>query len=359
MKILVSTGGQGTKMWPYSRESKPKQFQPIIGDKSSYQQTIETLLKKFSPEDIYISTKHKFIKYISEQSPMIPLRNYIIEPNISLNRGPGEGLAFLHLSINHSGEPFFYVQADILRDPEEGFLQMIDEAEELVTKHKKLITGGIKATEPTMGIDYLRLGDRDSNAREAYAIDEFLPRKKTLKATRELIGDYHVVTHSNHTCWYPELMMDAYKKYRPDWHKALMKIKDVLGETNETEKIEAIYKTMKAGPTEEVTDNVMNSGGAMVVLLPYRWRDIGTWNSVFNFYAGNGENYTDGNAVIIDTIGTLVKTDQKDKLIAVVGADDLVIVDTEDALLVSSKERLEKLSEVHKTLKDENKKQYL
>jgi len=359
MKLLVSTGGQGTKMWPYSRSDKPKQFQPIIGDKSSYQQTIETLLKKYAPEDIYISTKRRFIKYISEQSPMIPLRNYIVEPDIALNRGPGEGLAFMVLSVEHPGEPFFYVQADIMREPEEGFLQMIDEAEKLVTKHKKLVTGGIKATEPIMGIDWLSLGERDPDFREAYQIEKFVPRKKTLKETRELIADFHVVTHSNHNCWYPEKMMEAYKKYRPDWHEALMKIRDVMGQPGEVEKVESIYKTMKAGTTEEVTNNLMNTGEAMVILLPYRWRDIGTWNSVFNFYSTNGDNYTDGNVVAVDTVGSLIKTDQKDKLIAVVGADDLVIVDTEDALLVSSRERIDKLSDVHKLLKEKKEHKYL
>src|SRR5215471_2205016 len=108
MKIIVTAGGQGTKLWPYSRESKPKQFQPVIGDKSLYTDTIESLLKKFAPEDIFVSTKRK---YISDQSPQIPLKNYIIEPDIAKDRGPGEGLAFLRLSVLHPDEPFFLVQA--------------------------------------------------------------------------------------------------------------------------------------------------------------------------------------------------------------------------------------------------------
>src|SRR6266568_1224451 len=134
MKIIVTAGGQGTKLWPYSRQNKPKQFQPIVGDTSSYAETINTLLKEFSSEDIYISTKRKFIKYVSEQSPQIPLRNYIVEPDIAKDRGPGEGLAFLRLSIDHPDEPFFLVQADCIRDPEEKFLEMIRGAEKLVVK---------------------------------------------------------------------------------------------------------------------------------------------------------------------------------------------------------------------------------
>src|ERR1700743_1696484 len=112
MKILVTAGGQGTKMWPYSRQDKPKQFQPIIGDVSSYEQTIKTLLKEFAPEDIFILTKRKFMKYVSEQSPQISSKISIVEPDISKDRGPGEGLAFVRLSLSHPDEPFCIVQAD-------------------------------------------------------------------------------------------------------------------------------------------------------------------------------------------------------------------------------------------------------
>src|SRR5690242_7271424 len=112
MKIIVTAGGQGTKLWPYSREDRPKQFQPIVGDVTPYEQTILTLLKKFPPEDIFISTKRKFIKYASEQSPQIPLKNYIIEPDAKKDRGPAEGLAYLRLSLLHPNEPFFVVQSD-------------------------------------------------------------------------------------------------------------------------------------------------------------------------------------------------------------------------------------------------------
>ena len=359
MKILVTAGGQGTKMWPYSRQDKPKQFQPIIGDVSSYEQTIKTLLKEFTAEDIYISTKRKFIKYISEQSPQIPLKNYIVEPDISKDRGPGEGLAFVRLSINHPDEPFFLVQADCLRDPEEGFLKMIREAEKLVTKHKKLVTGGIKATEAAMGVDYLKLDGQISDATEAYNIDEFLFRRDTLRETRKLVQNFHVVTHCNHMCWYPEQILEAYKQHRPDWYEALMKIKDAMDKPGEQEAIEKIYATMEKGATEEVTTHVMNNGDAMVILLPYKWTDVGTWGSVYDFFEDGTANYEDGNVISVDTTGSLIKTDNKSKLIAVAGVEDLVIVDTADALLIVPKDQIDKIKKVQTILEERNETEYL
>jgi mannose-1-phosphate guanylyltransferase len=359
VKIIVTAGGQGTKMWPYSRQDKPKQFQPIIGDYSSYEQTIKTLLEKFSAEDIYISTKRKFIKYVSEQSPQIPLRNYIVEPDIAKDRGPGEGLAFLRLSVDHPNEPFFVVQADCLRDPKEGFLSMIEQAEKLVTEHRKMVTGGIKATEPAMGVDYLKLGGSVEDHREAYVIDEFLFRRSNLRETKQLVENFHVVTHCNHTCWYPDLMLEAYKQYRPDWYEALMKIKDVLDKPGENEAIEQIYATMEKGPTEDVTTHVMNSGEAMVILLPYKWTDVGTWGSVYDFFADGKENYADGNVIAVETTGSLIKSSHPDKLIAIAGVENLIVIDTDDALLVIPKDEIDKIKNIQKILEERNETEYL
>ena len=353
-------GGTGTKLWPSSRQGKPKQFQPIVGGVSSYSETISTLLKKFTPEDIYISTKRKFIGYVSEQSPQIPLKNYIVEPDIAKDRGPGEGLAFLRLSINHPDEPFFLVQADCIRDPEEKFLEMIEAAEKIVTKRKCYLTGGIKATEPNMGADYLQLsGLVKHNGQEAYKIDEFLFRRGTLRETKELIENYHVVAHCNHACWYPEMMLEAYKKYRPDWHKALMEIKDVLDKPGENDAIEKIYSTMEKGPTEEVTKHVMSSGDAVAMLLPYKWTDVGTWGSVYDFFADGVENYEDGNIITIDTQRSLVKSSNRSKLIAVAGVDDLVVVDTDDVLLIVPRSKIDKIKDIQGSLSERSETEYL
>jgi mannose-1-phosphate guanylyltransferase len=360
MKILVTAGGQGTKLWPYSRQDKPKQFQPIVGDISSYEQNIKTLLQAHPPEDIYISTKRKFIKYVSEQSPQIPLKNYIVEPDVPKDRGPGEGLAFLKLSILHPDEPFFLVQADLLREPEEGLLETMKLAEELVVKHRRYITGGIKATTPNMGADYLQLGERTSGGDvESFNIDRFHFRRKNLAETRKLIENFHVVAHWNHLCWYPELMLEAYKKYRPDWHEALMKIKEVLDKPGENEAIERIYAEMEKGPTEEVTKHIMESGEAMAILLPFKLTDVGTWSAVYEFFEDGEGNYENGNVITVDTKGSLIKTNNKERVIAVAGVRDMIIVDTPDALLVVPKEEADKIKDIQKILEERNETEYL
>lgn len=362
MKIIVTAGGQGTKLWPYSRESKPKQFQPVVGDTSLYTDTINTLLKKFAPEDIFISTKRKFIKYVSEQSPQIPLKNYIIEPDIAKDRGPGEGLAFLKLSLYYPDEPFFVVQADCVRKPEDAFLKMIEDAGKIVERDRKYVTGGLKATEPNMGVDYLQLGERvKGSSQEVYEIDAFLGRKSSYRETKELIENFHIVTHCNHSCWYPGEMLEAYKKYRPDWYDALMQMKEVIDKPGEDAAIEAIYETMEKGATEEVTKHVMQDGSGCIILLPFKWTDIGTWGSVYEFYVDGDDagNYEDGKVVAVDTTGSLIKTSNENKLVAIAGVEDLVVIDTDDVLLVIPKDKIEKIKEIQAELKEKHNKDFL
>ncbi|MFZ1483999.1 MAG: sugar phosphate nucleotidyltransferase [Candidatus Saccharimonadales bacterium] len=351
MKILIVAGGQGAKLWPYSRQNKPKQFQPIIGDKSSYQFAVETLLTEFIAEDIFISTKQKFIKYVSEQSPQIPLKNYIVEPDIALDRGPGEGLAFLRLAMLFPEEPVFYVQADMVREPGEKFIEMIRAAEKIVTERGCYITGGVKATEPNMGADYLELGEAvDGSGVEAYVIDKFHYRKGTVRETRELIENFRVVAHWNHLCWYPSKIIEAYKQYRPDWYDALMRIQDAMDKPGEQEAIREIYETMDKGPTEDVTKHLMGTGEAVAMLLPFKNTDVGTWESVREFSEDESGNHLDGNILAINTRGTLVKSRHDSKLIAVAGVKDLIIVDSEDVLMIVPREDVDKIKEIQAEL---------
>jgi mannose-1-phosphate guanylyltransferase len=359
MKIIVVAGGQGTKLWPYSRESKPKQFQPILGDKSLFSYNVETLLRKYQPEDIFVSTKRRFIKYVSEQAPQIPLRNYIIEPDIKKDRGPAEGLAVLQLSLQHPGEPFMIVQSDNVRQSEEDFLQFIEDAGNIVKRDKKFVTGGIKATIPDMGVDYLKLGEKvthESN-QEIYSVEEYIARKSTYAETKQLVEGFHVVTHCNHTCWYPELFLAAYKQFRPDWYDALMEMKKAIGKPGEDAEIERIYSEMEVGATEEVTRHVMNDG--QIILTKFKWIDFGTWGSLADFFSNGGSNYVEGNVVTVEAADSIVKTVNKDKLIAVAGIDNLVVIDTEDVLMVIPKNKIEKIKEIQKLLSKDANKSYL
>jgi mannose-1-phosphate guanylyltransferase len=190
-------------------------------------------------------------------------------------------------------------------------------------------------------------------------IDKFLFRRNNLRETRKLVQNFHVVAHCNHMCWYPEQILDAYKQYRPDWYEVLMKIRDAMDKPGETDAIERLYSQMEKGPTEEVTNHVMNSGKAMVILLPYHWTDVGTWGSVYDFFEDGSANYQDGNVISVGTSGSLIKTSSKNKLIAVAGVKNMIIVDTKDALLVIPKDQIDKIKDIQKILEERSETEYL
>jgi len=355
MKFIIFAGGQGTKLWPMSRDSRPKQFQPVVGEKTLFRQNVETLLKEYNPKDIFVSTKRKYVKYVVEDAPEINLENIIIEPDAKKNTGPATGLAIIKVAHKYPKEPFMIVQADCLRKPDNKFIEMIKAAEKLVKKEKKMITGGQKALYPDMGIDYLMLGSqvKDQKAVDVFKIEKFVPRLKTYKETEKLIGEFRIATHSNHYCWYPELMMEVYKKYNPKWHKSLMQMKAVLGRENEVEEIEKIYNKMEAGPVEDVTKHIFNE--SYLIINPFKWMDMGTWGVIYEYLASGKQVYADGDVLTIDSRNSLIKG-KKNKLIATIGVDNLLVVDTEDALLICPKSRAQDVKMIVDELKKKKKK---
>ncbi|MDQ6984794.1 MAG: hypothetical protein Q9M91_04225 [Candidatus Dojkabacteria bacterium] len=255
-------------------------------------------------------------------------------------------------------EPFMLVQSDDFRVPEERFLDMIALAEKLVRRDKKFKTAGQKAIYPDMGSDYMELGDSimNENNIEVFKVNRFINRLGDYKQTKELVEKYRVSTHCNHTCWYPSLLLNDYKKYKPNWYEDLMKIEATFGLENEDELTDKVYSEMEPGMTGEVISHSMKEG--YVILTPFKWKDIGAWGSISEFFSADDGNYLDGDIINIDSKDVLIKGKKK-KLIATLGLKDIVIVDTEDALLVTTKDRVGNIKKILDELKKRGMDEYL
>ena len=359
MKILIAAGGKGTKLWPLSTKENPKQFQKIIGDKTLFARNVEMLLKKYKPEDIYVSTKQMYKKVIKEQPPEIPEENLIIEPDAFRGRGPAEGFAFLKMFLVHPDEVFTLLQADCLYIPEETYLETIEMMEKVVLRDKKLISGGLQPKHPMIGVDYLALDEvvEEGGGAKIYSVKKFLGRKQTLDETQAMIEKEKAVIHVNINTWTPKLMLDAYKEIRPDWCRKLTEIKNILGTEDEEKKIKEIFNTMEVGSTEEVTKHVFEKG--YIVEFPFKWVDIGSWDSVYQHQAKNNEVYIEGNVVSLDSSGTLVKSTSKDKLIAILGLEDMVVVDSDEVLFIAPRDKVGQTKDIHDELKKKGLEKFL
>ena len=339
---VIICGGFGTKLWPVSREHKPKHFIPLVGDKSLFQLNYEALRSHFKPEEIYVSTNEDQVELAKKQVEDISVENYILEPEMR-SQGPATGLiaAFLYKK-GLKDEPFMIVQVDDLREPVENFIKMMLDCDTVARRESKYITGGMSTDFPVMGVDYLIKGEKISNEGSVgiYKVEKFVWRS-TKEQTEELIKQKGVLIHTNHTCMTPQNMLNMLQKYKPEWYEPLMNYVNGSELKNE-------YVKMPAGPIEDVTQQVHADGESLVVELPFTWFDIGTFETLHEYLKQKGLYKISDNIVDLNGKDNFVKLDDANKVVALVGVDNLIVVDTGDALLICDKRRTGEVKEALK-----------
>lgn len=348
MTPVIICGGFGTKLWPISRQHMPKHFLPLINGKSLFQLNYEALRTKFKPEEIYVSTNEDQVNLAKKQVPEIDTSNFIIEPEMR-NQGPATGLIAAYLyKKGLPDEPFMVVQVDDLRDPVDGFIKMLLACDSLARKETKYITGGFKPSYSIMGVDYLVKGDLVSSENEVniYKVGKFVWRS-TKEQTEELIKQDNALVHTNHTCMTPRNFLNMLQKYKLEWYEPLMNI--VNGGDVNTE-----YVKMPPGPLEDVTQKVHEAGESLVVELPFSWVDIGTFESLDKYLKDKGLYKVSENVVDLNGKDNFVRLDDPNKVVALVGVDNLIVVDTGDALLICQKSQSGQVGEALKEVKNRN-----
>ena len=348
MKPLLRCGGVGTKMWPASRQSMPKHFLPLINGKSLFEINYESMKKKFEISDIYVQTTESQLELVKKNAPDLPIENIFLEPDLR-NHGPATGLAAALLyKKGFVDEPFMLIQTDVLRTPVSELFNMMDVCNELAKIDSRYITSGLNFDYGVMGVDYLKLGNLeiDKNGVRVYGVKAYLPRGD--KQTADNYVKEGALVHTNHTCMTPRNFLEMYKKYKMEWYEPLMRI--VEGASIDKE-----YAKMPKGPIEEVTSLVHADGGSLVVDSPFEWMDFGTWESLDKYLGKDVANHDSPvqNIFEIDSKNNFIKA-KKGKFVATIGVDNLVVVDTDDALLICRKDQSGRVGEVVEYLKTKN-----
>jgi mannose-1-phosphate guanylyltransferase len=336
---VIICGGFGTKLWPISREHKPKHFLNLIGGKSLFELNYEALRSKFEPGEIFVSTNEDQAATAQRMVPEIPQENYILEPEMR-NQGPATGLVAAVLSKKgFADEPFMIVQSDDLREPVDGFIKMIEACDDLARREDRYITGGFRPDFPVMGVDYLVKGNRVPSDSKVgiFEVEKFVWRSSK-EQTEDFIRQENALVHANHSCMTPNNMMKMFEKYKPEWHKPLMNI--VNGVDIKTE-----YGKMPPGPIEDVTQQVFDSAEALVVELPFKWVDFGTYESLSKYLKEKGLYIASENVVDLDGTDNFVWLDDPNKIVTMIGVDNFVIVDTGDVLMICRKDQSGRVKE--------------
>jgi mannose-1-phosphate guanylyltransferase len=356
---VIMAGGSGTRLWPLSRKDRPKQSLAIIGDQTLFQKSVERLLGLFSYERILVVTIEEQVALLREECPEIPEENYIIEP---LPRGTASvvGLAAVAIKARDPQGTMAILTADHLIKNDQHLRQLLRAAFQL-SKENYLVTLGITPSYPSTGYGYIQKGGSLGTFEDlgAFKVQRFKekPDKETAKS---LVSDGQHVWNSGMFIWQVDTIVDEFERQMPELYKKLEKIRKSWSTKESSDTLQSLWPTIK----KETIDYGIMENASKVAVIPsvdLGWHDVGSWDSVFEALesdsAGNIE--LSGDALVFDTHGTLICEDSADRIIVTIGVEDLIIVDSGNAVLVCDRKQAQRVREAVRKLEEDGRDKYL
>ena len=352
-------GGVGTRFWPRSREKSPKQLLEIVGKGTMIQNTVKRLQGIVHPRDVYVVTNRMQKAMVMKQLESLPEENILVEP-VGRNTAPCIGLAALHAKQIDPSAVMVVLPADhVILDTGE-FSRVVQLATEVAYESRSLLTIGIKPTHPEIGYGYIQMFTEDGahnpyHAKGVFKVKTFAEKPNLQTAERFLAsGDF--LWNSGMFAWRVDTILQEIERCLPDLHTALKSIEPAMGNASYQSTLEKVYGMIRG---ISIDYGVMEKAEKVYVIPgDFGWSDIGSWDEVFRL-SGKDEH---GNSIT----GKVIQKDTKnsyiyspDKVVAVVGVEDLIIVNTPDALLICRRGKSQDVKEVSDYLKRKQMNEYL
>jgi len=353
--VLIMAGGSGTRLWPLSRNDRPKQVIPLVGGQSLFQHAIERLRPDIPAEQILIVARGDLIPLLREEAPQIPIENWIIEPE-GRGTAPAIGLGALHIARRDPDSLMAVLTADHFMADTAGFRRAMRAALELA-EGGSLVTMGIRPSWPSTGYGYIEQGARlgEVQGLPAYQVVRFT-EKPNAEVAQRMVQSGKYSWNSGMFFWRTRRILEEFARQMPQFSGQLERIRQAIASRDYEQVLGSVWPEVK----KETIDYGIMEGAENVAVIPVEigWSDVGSWASLIDLLPADEQgNILIGPSLTLDTRDTMIFGGKR--VIATIGVSGLVIVDTDDALLICPKDREQEVRAVVEKLKESGREQYL
>ena len=352
---VIMAGGGGTRLWPLSRQSRPKQMLALFDERSMFQTAVDRVLDLFPPERIFVVTIQEQAHELQEQCTELPPENYLIEP---AGRGTASviGLAAVALQRRDPQAIMAVLGSDHFIADEPGFRQLL-QAAGTAAQEGYLVTLGIQPTFASTGFGYIEKGAQIGayEDRLLFQVTRFIEKPSQANA-EAMIAEGGYYWNSGMFFWQVDRILAEIQRQMPDLYAGLQDIYAAWGTSQAQATVERIWSALQA----QTIDYGVMEGARNVAVLPAAglgWSDVGSWDSLFDLLPSddNGNIVMGGEHIGLKTAHSLIFVNQPRRLIVTIGIEDLVVVDTGDVLLVCHKDLSQEVRLVVRQLKEQGK----
>lgn len=342
-KIVVLAGGQGSRFWPISRLKQPKQFLSISDSgESLLQATVRRVTPLASDKDVWVLSNELLQPLVAQHCPTVRV---ICEP-VARNTAACIGFAAIHASIEDPNTVMVILPADHAVGDEEALRIILKDAIAVARHEDYLVTVGVTPTHPHTGYGYIKRGAPVGG--RAYRVDRFF-EKPSYERAEKYCESREYSWNSGMFVWRANTILEAMQEFLPDMHAGLMQIRDAIvsetmGQDLKAQTIDGVFRRLESISIDfGVLEHARN--GVVIEAEPFGWNDVGSWDQWAEHFAHDDQdNLIQGDALLMESKRCVVHAEHR--FVAVVGAEDMIVIDAGDALLVCSRNSVQEVRKV-------------